>query len=93
MNKPDRRSLAFEFKLEIVRRCVGGEATALELAREHELSSPKLVESWARAYRRDGEDALRPKRKGRPPAARRARPASWSGCGRRTCVCRRRTPT
>lgn len=69
MNKPDRRSFTFEFKLEVVARYVGGEATALELAREHDLSSPKLVESWARAYRREGEDALRPKRKGRPPAA------------------------
>lgn len=66
MDKPDRRSFTFEFKLEVVRRYVSGEATALELAREHDLSSPKLIESWARAYRRDGEEALRPKRKGRP---------------------------
>ncbi|WP_240692054.1 transposase [Amycolatopsis sp. CFH S0740] len=48
MNKPDRRSFAFEFKLEVVARYVGGEATALELARDH---------------------GLRPRRKGRPPAA------------------------
>ncbi|MBB2506574.1 transposase [Amycolatopsis echigonensis] len=67
MNKPGRRSFGFEFKLEVVRRYVGGEATAAELAREHGLSSPKLVENWARAYRREGEDALRPKPKGRPP--------------------------
>jgi transposase-like protein len=66
MNKPDKRAFTFEFKLEVVRRYVSGEATALELAREHDLSSPKLVENWVRAYRRDGEDALRPKRKGRP---------------------------
>ncbi|MFC5116191.1 helix-turn-helix domain-containing protein [Amycolatopsis halotolerans] len=76
MNKPDRRSFAFEFKLEVVARYVGGEATALELAREHDLSSPKLVESWARAYRRDGEDALRPRRKGRP-----AKPVDPGGPG------------
>ena len=69
MNKPGRPSFTFEFKLEVVRRYVSGEASALELAREHGLSSPKLVESWARAYRREGEDALRPKQKGRPAAA------------------------
>lgn len=69
MMKPGRRSFTFEFKLEVVRRFVNGEATAIELAREHDLSSPRLVETWARAYRRDGEQALRPKPKGRPAAA------------------------
>jgi transposase-like protein len=64
---PGKRSFTFEFKLEVVRRLVGGEATAIELAREHGLSSPKLVENWARLYRREGEEALRPKPKGRPP--------------------------
>lgn len=74
MRKPGRPSFTFEFKLKVVRRFVAGEATALELAREHDLSSPSLVESWVRAYRRDGEDALRPKRKGRP-----AKPVDMSG--------------
>lgn len=69
MMKPDKRSFTFEFKLEVVRRFVAGEATALELAREHELSSPRLVTNWARLYRREGEEALRPKPKGRPAAA------------------------
>lgn len=69
MMKPGKRSFTFEFKLEVVRRFVDGEATALELAREYDLSSPKLVEGWVRAYRRDGEEALRPKPKGRPAAA------------------------
>jgi transposase len=66
VSKPGKRSFTFEFTLEVVRRLVSGEATASELAREHDLSSPKLVENWARAYRRDGEQALRPKPKGRP---------------------------
>lgn len=66
MSKPGKRSFTFEFKLEIVRRLISGEATALELAREHDLSSPKLVENWAGRYRRGGEEALRPKPKGRP---------------------------
>ncbi|WP_372497504.1 helix-turn-helix domain-containing protein, partial [Lentzea aerocolonigenes] len=45
MRKPGKPSFTFEFKLEVVRRYVSGEATALELAREHGLSSPKLVET------------------------------------------------
>lgn len=64
-----KRSFTFEVKLEIVRRFVAGEATAIELAREHELSSPRLVQNWVRAYRREGEEGLRPKPKGRPAAA------------------------
>jgi transposase len=69
MMKPGKRSFTFEFKLEVVRRFVDGEASALELAREYDLSSPKLVEGWVRLYRSDGEEALRPKPKGRPAAA------------------------
>jgi transposase len=69
MMKPGKRSFTFEFKLEVVRRFLDGEANALEPAREHDLSSPKLVENWARLYRREGEEALRPKPKGRPAAA------------------------
>ncbi|MBB4966436.1 helix-turn-helix domain-containing protein [Saccharothrix violaceirubra] len=74
MAKQGRRSFTFEFKLEVVRRFVDGGASALELAREHDLASPKQVETWARLYRRDGEDALRPKPKGRP-----AKPAGTTG--------------
>lgn len=69
MMKPGKRSFTFEFKLEVVRRFLDGGVSALELAREYDLSSPKLVEGWVRAYRRDGEEALRPTPKGRPAAA------------------------
>jgi len=76
VRKPGMASFTFEFKREAVRRVVEGEATAAELAGEHGLSSPKLVESWVRLYRRDGVDALRPKAKGRPA---RGGPAIGSG--------------
>jgi transposase len=66
VSKPSRRSFSFEFKLEAVQRFLAGE-TKLDLARELDLSSPKLIETWARAYRNEGEDGLRPKRRGRPP--------------------------
>ncbi|MGW0041428.1 helix-turn-helix domain-containing protein [Rhodococcus sp. NPDC003348] len=64
--KPDKRSFSFEFKLVVVQRFLAGE-TKVELAREFDLSTPKLIESWARKYRNEGEDGLRPKRSGRPP--------------------------
>lgn len=57
----------FEVKLALVTRYLAGEA-ALALAAEGELSSPTVLQRWARQYRQDGEDALRPKPKGRPPA-------------------------
>jgi transposase-like protein len=66
VSKPTKRSFSFEFKLEVVRRFLAGE-TKLDLAREFDLSSPKLIEAWVRGYRAEGEDGLRPKRRGRPP--------------------------
>lgn len=66
VTKPTKRSFSFEFKLEVVQRFLAGEAK-VDLAREFELSSPKLIETWARKYRNDGQDGLRPKRAGRPP--------------------------
>lgn len=64
--KPTKPSFSFEFKLDVVRRFLAGESK-LALAREFDLSSPKLIETWARKYRNEGEDALRPKQAGRPP--------------------------
>ncbi|WP_238162081.1 helix-turn-helix domain-containing protein [Kribbella antibiotica] len=65
VSKPTRRSFSFEFKLDVVRRFLAGE-TGVDLAREFDLSSPKLVQVWARKYRDEGEDGLRPKPVGRP---------------------------
>jgi transposase len=65
MTKPIKPAYSFEFKLALVERFAAGE-TAQDLALEVGLSSPKLLETWARAYRREGSDALRPKPKGRP---------------------------
>ncbi|WP_405216922.1 transposase [Agrococcus sp. Ld7] len=65
------RSYSFELKLALVERALDGELFT-ELAAEAGLSSPKLLQRWARDYRRDGPDALRPKPRGRqsePPEA------------------------
>lgn len=66
VTKPTKRVFSFEFKLDVVRRFLAGE-TKLDLAREFDLSSPKLIETWARKYRNEGEDGLRPKPAGRRP--------------------------
>ncbi|MEV6714696.1 hypothetical protein AB0M48_21995 [Lentzea sp. NPDC051208] len=73
-----------------MRRLISGAATALEPAREHDLSSPELVKNWGGHYRRDGEDALWPKPKDRPSPPTHPGSASWNGCGPRTWSCPRR---
>lgn len=62
---PTKRSFAFEVKLDVVTRVLAGESKS-DLAVAFGISSPKLIETWVRNYRNEGEDALRPKPKGRP---------------------------
>ena len=68
VTKPTKRFFSFEFKLDAVRRFQAGESK-VALAKELQLSSPELIKKWARQYRNDGEDGLRPKPKGRPKTA------------------------
>ncbi|WP_072754439.1 helix-turn-helix domain-containing protein [Rhodococcus maanshanensis] len=77
VTKPGKRSFSFEFKLDVVQRFLAGE-TKVTLAREFDLSSPKLIETWARAYRNEGEEGLRPKRAGRPPGPATSEPSEAS---------------
>jgi transposase len=63
--KPTKRVFSFEFKLDAVQRFLSGE-NKVGLARELQLSSPKLIDKWAGKYRAEGEDGLRVKPKGRP---------------------------
>ena len=65
----DRRQYDVSIKLEIVRRHIKGES-GRALAAEYDLPSPSTVTTWTNIYRREGEDGLRPKRRGRPPADR-----------------------
>lgn len=67
MTKPTKQTFTAEFKISLVERFLAGE-TKLDLAREFDLSSPKIIEHWARIYRREGPEGLQPKRRGRPPA-------------------------
>jgi transposase len=66
MNEP-RRSYSFEVKRDLVRRFLAGEDPEA-LAREGGLSSALLLRKWVNLVRKDGEDALRPRRLGRPKA-------------------------
>ncbi|WP_235009504.1 helix-turn-helix domain-containing protein [Arthrobacter sp. SLBN-83] len=77
MAKPTKQVYSFEFKLALVERFIAGES-APDLAAEVGLSSPTLLKTWARAYRREGPDALRPKPKGRPKAPGAPQPAEVS---------------
>jgi transposase len=65
----DRKQYDIETKLLIVRRHLQG-VSGRVLAKEYDLPSPGTVTNWTRIYRRDGEDGLRPKKRGRPPVNR-----------------------
>jgi transposase-like protein len=62
-----RRSYSFEVKRDLVRRFLAGES-AEALASEGGLSSALLLRKWVNQVRKDGEDALQPRPKGRPKA-------------------------
>lgn len=64
--KQAKKSYSFGFKVEAVRRLLAGEPKT-ESAKELELSSPKLLEIWGRAYRDQGPEGLGPKQRGRLP--------------------------
>ena len=65
VEKPTKQQYSFEIKKEVVQRHLAGE-TAMDLAREFGLSSQQLVSGWTWKWRKDGDDALKPKPKGRP---------------------------
>ena len=65
VEKPTNQQYSFEMKKEVVDRFNAGESR-MDLAREFALSSDQLVASWVRAWRAGGDEALRPKPKGRP---------------------------
>jgi len=66
--KRTKRMFSFEEKLAVVQRFLAGESK-IDIARDEDLSSVKLIEDWLRVYRREGESGLRPKPRGRPRAS------------------------
>ncbi|MGP4981279.1 transposase [Glutamicibacter arilaitensis] len=75
MENPTKTAYSFETKKEVVQRYLAGETT-MNLAVEFHISSNVLVQTWVRAWRQGGDEALMPKPKGRPKGAAKAEPLS-----------------
>ena len=75
VEKPTKQQYSFDFKKEVVQRHLAGE-TAMDLAREFGLSSEQLVRGWSRQWRKGGDEALKPKPKGRPKGSVAPKPLS-----------------
>lgn len=65
VQKRTKKQYSFETKKEVVERFLAG-ATRQQLAREYQLSADEVVTKWVGAWRKGGDEALRPKPKGRP---------------------------
>lgn len=61
------KSYSYETKLAAARDVVDGGATKPETMERHGIASLSPLESWCRAYREGGPEALLPKPKGRKP--------------------------
>ena len=73
VEKPTKQQYSFEIKKEVVQRHLAGE-TKMDLAREFGLSSDQLVSYWSRQWRNGGDEALKPKPKGRPKGSAAPKP-------------------
>lgn len=73
VEKPTKQQYSFEIKKEVVQRHLAGE-TKMDLAREFGLSSDQLVTSWSWEWRNGGDEALKPKPKGRPKGSAAPKP-------------------
>jgi len=75
VEKPTKQQYSFDIKKEVAQRHLAGE-TKMDLAREFGLSSDQLVKDWSRKWRKGGDDALKPKPKGRPKGSAAPKPLS-----------------
>lgn len=75
VEKRTKQHYTFEIKKEVVDRFLSGQSK-MELAAEFGLSSDQLVHSWVRAWRQGGDDALKPKPKGRPKGSSKPKPVT-----------------
>lgn len=75
VEKPNNQRYSFEAKKEVVERSLAGESR-MDLAREFNLSSDQLVKDWVIKWRKGGDEALRPKPKGRPKGSVAPKPLS-----------------
>ncbi|CAE50487.1 Hypothetical protein DIP1956 [Corynebacterium diphtheriae] len=73
VENPTKQHYSFEVRKQVVDRFNAGQSK-MDLAREFGLSSDQLVSSWVRAWRAGGDEALRPKPKGRPKGSASSKP-------------------
>lgn len=62
-----QRNYDYETKLAAVTDYLDAGLTRQEVMQRHMITSRSNLERWVRAYREGGAEALKPKRKGRPP--------------------------
>ena len=65
-----RRTYTYEEKLSAVRAHVEEGMTAQQAMEQFDVRSKSAFFRWCTAYREDGPEALRPRRRGRPPKNR-----------------------
>lgn len=75
VDKSSKAVFPFEVKKEVVDRFLAGESK-MELAEAFELSSPQIVTLWVRRWRAGGDEALMPKKAGRPFGSVKQSPAT-----------------
>jgi transposase len=63
------RSYSWEVKVAAARAVVEGGATMADAMARYGIASQSPLEKWCRSYREGGQEALRPKPKGRPRGA------------------------
>lgn len=68
VSQTPKHSYSFEIKKAVIDRYLAGD-TAMEIAAAFDLSSDQTVHAWVRAWRTGGDEALRPKLKGRPKSS------------------------
>lgn len=62
-----RVSYDLETKLDAVRDHLDRGKSVREVMVKYHITSESSIKSWCKAYRREGAEALEPKRRGRPP--------------------------
>ena len=68
MRSRKNKKYSFEFKLNVVKLYLTSEVSYKELSLSQGINNPSLIPRWMNDFRKDGPDALRPKRKGRKKA-------------------------
>lgn len=71
MKGETRNSYPFETKMSAVKAHVEDGMTSAEAMKAYGIKSKSAFFRWCAAYRDEGEDSLKPRKRGRPPKKRR----------------------